>query len=182
MSFLAIFGGTQHTEGNSQDKSAGPATATITRFRDALNGDVIRLDFIHPKKRWNIGQHLYLCLPETTIWQSHPFTPLSLPRDYGSGSVHSYFVRARMRDMRILADLGHEKCVTIPDIAIIRDGPPSTTPAILTEPNGQSIVNQLPSDANVLCIAGGTRVTFVLPVLLSLLNPSPVPDRKVELI
>ncbi|EXJ61280.1 uncharacterized protein A1O5_11837 [Cladophialophora psammophila CBS 110553] len=43
-------------------------------------------------------------------------------------------------------------------------------------------MNQLTSDTTVLCIAGGPGVTFVLPVLLNLVNPSPIPDRKVDFI
>ena len=44
----------------------------------------------------------------------------------------------------------------------------ATTPVILTGPYGQSYMSEIADDTNIICVAGGTGITFVLPVLLRL--------------
>jgi ferric-chelate reductase len=44
------------------------------------------------------------------------------------------------------------------------------------------MVEGLTQDVNVLCIAGGTGITYVLPVLLRLVRGRPEPGRKMELL
>ena len=68
------------------------AEASITPFRDARNGDVIRLDFEQKRSTWQIGQHFYLCFPELSIWQSHPFTPASMPCQEDSGPSKNTYI------------------------------------------------------------------------------------------
>ena len=50
----------------------------------------------------------------------------------------------------------------------------------LTGPYGDAITRNVTPEANMLCIAGGTGITYVLPALLSI--KSPAPTRKLELI
>ncbi|KIX00135.1 uncharacterized protein Z518_10272 [Rhinocladiella mackenziei CBS 650.93] len=157
-------------------------SATITHFTDADHGDVVRLDFVHPHGPWDVGQHFYLCLPEVSICQSHPFTPSSLPGNRPDGQVHSYIIRAKKGATRTLADLATMKSITIPDEKKITPVSPVTTPVILSGPYGVSIVSHLQPTTNVQCVAGGSGVTFVLPVLLGLINQAPVADRKLEFI
>ncbi|KIW62107.1 hypothetical protein PV05_02155 [Exophiala xenobiotica] len=159
------------------------ASAAITRFPDAVNGDVVRLDFAHPQDAWEIGEHFYLCFPELSIWQAHPFTPCSLPGRKPQGQTHSYVLRAKQGETKRLANLAAAKAaVSVQAGKAIVTSPP-TTSVILTGPYGGSIVSQQSADTNVLCVAGGTGVTFVLPVLQFIVTQQNLrPDRRIELV
>ncbi|KAL8393919.1 hypothetical protein RB595_003614 [Gaeumannomyces hyphopodioides] len=169
------------------------AKATVQRFEDAEGGDVIRLDFVHPQQPWAVGEHFFLCFPELSIWQSHPMTPLSAPATSGLtpdggktnpavGSVHSYVIRAKAGETRKLAELSVKK---LAGGAKDEKGKPldPKVSVVLTGPYGQAITgDSLTPETNILCVAGGTGITFVLPVLLELVRSRPVSGRKVELL
>ncbi|KAL2175462.1 ferric reductase like transmembrane component-domain-containing protein [Thermothelomyces heterothallicus CBS 202.75] len=146
-------------------------------WRDAAHGDVVRLDFEHAQKPWSVGQHFFLCFAEGSIWQSHPFTPLSLPDAGAGGKVrHSYIFRAKGGETKKIARILADKAAA---------GGPSaamTTPVVMQGPYGEDVVGGLTRDVNVLCIAGGTGITYVLPVLLRLVRGRPAPGRKMELV
>ncbi|KAL1840816.1 hypothetical protein VTJ49DRAFT_7715 [Mycothermus thermophilus] len=145
------------------------AKAAVKVWRDAENGDVVRLDFDHVQKPWSVGQHFFLCFAEGSIWQSHPFTPVSFPAADAQGRVrHSYIFRAKQGETKKVADLLIKKLADAPA------GTTTTTPVILQGPYGTPITSSLPNNANVLCIAGGTGLTYVLPVLLQIARrPTP---------
>ena len=163
------------------------AKANVTLFPSPENtddGDVVRLDFDHPHDAWDVGQHFYLCFPQGSIWQSHPFTPLSLPTGDGSKQRHSYVFRAKKGETKKLAQLA---VAMIDNQEPIKEGSKNTssittTPVVLNGPYGRSTINHLSTDVNVLCVAGGTGITFVLPVLLHLANEISSSGRMVELI
>lgn len=148
-------------------------TGRISHFPDADHGDVIRLDFEHRQEAWKIGQHYYLCFTEGSIWQSHPFTPLNLPEVRGGAVAHSYICRAKKGETKKIAELAVKK------LSVSKD---ATTPVILQGPYGESIAEDLTPDMNVLCVAGGTGLTYVLPVLLDLAWKPVSKDRKIELV
>jgi len=159
------------------------AQASITYFPDAENGDVVRLDFVHPHQPWAVGEHFYLCFPQITLWQSHPFTPLSLPGTKPDGQQqHSYIVRAKKGATKVLADIAAVSCGSGLKEKTSETIAAPATPVILSGPYGASIVNDVLPQTNILCVAGGTGITFVLPVLLNLVNQQRSPDRKVELV
>lgn len=144
--------------------------ADITTFMDSVNGDVVRLNFTQPMEPWQIGQHFYLCFPKLNIWQSHPFTPLNVPRATSSGVPHSYIFRAKKGQTAKVARL----TMAAPSSSTTNCGSDgksqrrsTTTPVILNGPYGVSEVDDLTSSTNILCVAGGTGITYVLPVLLS---------------
>ncbi|KAI1632729.1 ferric reductase like transmembrane component-domain-containing protein [Biscogniauxia mediterranea] len=149
------------------------AHASLTHFPDAEHGDAVRLDFTHPQDAWKIGQHFYLCFAECSIWQSHPFTPLNLPRVQDGVVSHSYILRAKKGETKKVADLAFQK---------LSKSTTATTPLILTGPYGDSIAETLTRDTNVLCVAGGTGIAYVLPVLLSLAQQPATRDRKIQLV
>lgn len=162
-----------------------PSQATITRFSGDQHGDVIRLDLDNEQDPWAIGQHFYLCFTECSIWQSHPFTPLNVPVLRDGRVRHSYIVRAKSGETGKLAGLAARKQPT--------GGSPKgssydpTTSVILTGPYGENLMTRVaPSHEsnanNIVCVAGGTGIAYVLPVLLQLARQRPMPDRKVELI
>ncbi|WVF70015.1 hypothetical protein IAT40_004801 [Kwoniella sp. CBS 6097] len=131
--------------------------AKITHF----DSDVIRLDFPNPDPlEFTVGQHFYMCFTQGGIWQSHPFTPVSLP-----GDDHGYLIRAKNGETKRVADTNS-----------------SSTPVIITGPYGADILSDLELEDNVLCVAGGTGITFVLPVLLHLSRYGLTSGRMIELI
>ena len=115
--------------------------AKVTHF----DSEIVRLDLVS-QVSFDIGQHFYVTFADKNIWQSHPFTPLSVP-----GARQAYLFRGKKGETKRIAEL------TTP-----------TLPVILTGPYGVSVIEQLEDDCNVLCIAGGTGITFVLPVLIAL--------------
>ena len=125
-----------------------------------FESDVIRLDLdcTNPVS-WTVGQHFYLTFADGGIWQSHPFTPLNLP-----GRRQSYVLRAKSGETKRIAALEKD-----------------TTGVILTGPYGETINETLDDDSNVLCIAGGTGICFVMPVLLDLARRKEGGKGKVEL-
>lgn len=145
-----------------------PSLADVTLFPDA-DGDAVRLDLKLPQKPWSVGQHFYLCFTDGSIWQSHPFTPLNYPEIAAGGTTsHSYIFRAKGGETRKIAEkLAKEQ--------------KTTTPVILTGPYGADITSSLGGSENVLCVAGGTGITYVLPVIIGLAR-QPHSDRKVELV
>ncbi|KAI1371389.1 ferric reductase NAD binding domain-containing protein [Hypoxylon crocopeplum] len=149
------------------------AHASLTHFPDAEHGDVVRMDFKHPQDPWKVGQHFYLCFTESSIWQSHPFTPLNLPKVQDGLVSHSYILRAKKGETKKVAVLAAKKLAAAPS---------ATTPLILSGPYGESIVKNLTPDVNILCVAGGTGITYVMPVLLSLVEQPEVKDRKIQLV
>ncbi|KAI0139555.1 ferric reductase NAD binding domain-containing protein [Hypoxylon sp. NC0597] len=149
------------------------AHASLTHFPDTEHGDVVRMDFSHPQDPWKVGQHFYLCFAECSIWQSHPFTPLNLPKVRDGLVSHSYIFRAKKGETKKVAALAAKKLAAAPSV---------TTPIILSGSYGESIVKNLTPDVNVLCVAGGTGITYVLPVLLDLVEQPAVKDRKIQLV
>ncbi|PIG89444.1 ferric-chelate reductase [Aspergillus arachidicola] len=133
--------------------------ARMTSFPNDEDGDVVRLDFEHGHSPWEIGQHFYLCFPGLSIWQSHPMTPSSVPG--GSKQSHTYIIRAKKGLTKDLARMARQPQGSI------SEEPPSTS-IVLSGPYGQTIVDNdlhCSDDINLFCVAGGTGVTFVLPIL-----------------
>ncbi|GIK05974.1 hypothetical protein Aspvir_010091 [Aspergillus viridinutans] len=140
-------------------------TAQITPFPNDTDSDVIRLDFTLSHRPWAIGQHFYLCFPDLSIWQSHPMTPSSVPTDKDRSQTHTYIIRAKSGLTR--------------QLGLLARGNQTSISVVLAGPYGQSIPSTelLQTDVNILCVAGGTGVTFVLPVLLQLSRQADFPSR-----
>lgn len=151
-----------------------PANAAITSFSDPEHGDVIRLDLASNQDPWTVGQHYYLCFPESSIWQSHPFTPLNAPIVEDGEVKHSYIMRAKGGETKKLAELAAAKAGGA--------SRQTTISVILTGAYGESLMERTTSDTNIVCVAGGTGITYVLPLLLQLAREPASPDRRVELI
>jgi NAD(P)H-flavin reductase len=152
-------------------------------YSDEANGNVVRLDFQHNHQPWKLGQHFYLCFLECSIWQSHPFTQSTLPGVEKNAQPHTYIMRAKKGETKKLAELAKSK---VGLASIEKDVQNGTTPVILSGPYGLSMVGPLRNgaDVNVLCAAGGSGITFVLPVLQFLPRQPRMArsDRKIELI
>ena len=160
------------------------APADITFFKDEMNGDVVRLDLDHPQDSWSVGQHFYLMFPESSIWQSHPFTPLSLPI-YGADSQrHSYIFRAKKGETKKIAGLSERRIARKTDHQESHEGlmADARLSVVMTGPYGEKTMRNLSPDSNIICIAGGTGITYALPVLLDLASRPQTPDRHMSLV
>lgn len=153
-----------------------PAEASITRFPDSEHGDVLRLDLENAQDAWKIGQHYYLCFTEASIWQSHPFTPLNAPVVEKGVVRHSYIMRAKSGETKKLAELAVKKASNTTENNLI------TTPVFLTGGYGEDLLEKIDKNTNIVLVAGGTGITFVLPILLHLARAKSPSDRKIELI
>lgn len=150
------------------------ANAEMALFRDEENGDVVRLDFKHEHNAWSPGQHFYLCFTKSSVWQSHPFTPLSLPIEKNGIVEHSYIFRAKKGETKKIAQIAAAAASASDSL--------QTTPVVLQGPYGEDHTTHLSPDVNVLCVAGGTGITHVLPTLLWLAEQPASPDRKISLV
>jgi predicted ferric reductase len=160
------------------------APADITFFKDEVNGDVVRLDFDHPQDSWSVGQHFYLMFPESSIWQAHPFTPLSLPKFGANTQHHSYIFRAKKGETRKIAELSAKRIARASDPQEASESLVGNArlSVVLQGPYGEQTMRDLASDSNILCIAGGTGITYVLPVLLDIASRPQNRDRKLSLV
>ncbi|KAF5002687.1 hypothetical protein FGRMN_225 [Fusarium graminum] len=149
------------------------AQAVMTRFPDSEHGDIVRFDLENDQDPWQVGQHYFLCFTESGIWQSHPFTPLNAPFVENGVVKHSYIMRARKGETKKLAELAAKKLET---------SERATTPIILTGAYGETTMDHVAPDTNIVCVAGGTGIAYVLPVLLELARSPISRDRKIELI
>lgn len=159
------------------------APGDITFFKDEVNGDVVRLDFEHPHDAWDVGQHFYLSFPESSIWQAHPFTPTSVPVFGAELQKHSYIFRAKKGETKRIAALSARRVIS--KTSEKTQGAPlpdAKLSVVLNGPYGERITRDLSSETNVLCIAGGTGITYVLPVLLELVARPQNPSRRAALI
>lgn len=172
-----------YVDGSTSSMGFQSVKADVKVFPDPINGDVVRLDFKHNHQPWKVGQHFYLCFPENSVWQSHPFTPCTVPSLANTAQQHTYIVRAKKGETKKLAEKAKAKADAYASDKSVQ---PVGTPIVLSGPYGVSTVSQLQdgSDINVLCVAGGSGITFVLPVLQLLVRLPRVAhsDRKIELI
>ena len=157
--------------------SAVPAGMTV--FPDQERGDVVRLELEHDQDVWSVGQHFYLCFTECSIWQSHPFTPLNAPIVRNGKVRHTYLLRSKTGETKNVAALAVKKLAEAGDAA---SAATVTTPVIMNGPYGERSMSDLNPATNIVCVAGGTGITYVLPVLLELSRQAIAPSRRIELI
>ncbi|KAK3075536.1 hypothetical protein LTR53_001066 [Teratosphaeriaceae sp. CCFEE 6253] len=152
--------------GNGKGKGFHCAQARMQLLGSAAEGDlVIRVDFEHDHGApWEAGQHFHLTFPGLSIWQSHPFTPSSLPEPNSRLQHHTYLLRVRKGITARLAALGDGVMV----------------PVILAGPYGRGYPSY--GARNVLAVAGGTGVTFTLPIALQALRQQTGPTFAIEFV
>jgi predicted ferric reductase len=125
---------------------------------------IVRLDYDFEQEAWEPGQHFYLCFPSLSIWQSHPFTVSSMPDPSSKVQHHTYLLRARKGQTVQLAALAGQTDV----------------PVIMTGPYGPGWPQH--TTDNVLAVAGGTGVTFTLPIVIASLRQLIVPQATVDFV
>ncbi|KAL1306497.1 hypothetical protein AAFC00_005192 [Neodothiora populina] len=137
------------------------------------DGEVLRIDFDFAQAAWQPGQHFYLCFPAISLWQSHPFTPSSLPDGKKGLQHHTYLIRVRKGITAKVAELARSGSDDVGSDS-------ATTPVIICGPYGGSKTDTTAS--NLLTIAGGTGVTSVLPVMQDALSAAHVVSRAMDFV
>ncbi|CAI6334523.1 unnamed protein product [Periconia digitata] len=130
----------------------------VETFKDP-SGTIVRMTFTHSHRTWKIGQHFYLTFPALSIWQSHPFTPASVPSASGTHPTHTYIIRARNGETGKLGALAESSTSEKENTF--------ETPVVMLGPYGLSTVDT--EATNILAIAGGTGISFTLPTVMSAL-------------
>jgi NAD(P)H-flavin reductase len=127
---------------------------------------VVRMDFdFKHREAWLPGQHFYLTHPGLSIWQAHPYTPASSPDARNNVQHHTYLLRVRRGQTSMLAALASSS---------------ATLSTILTGPYGKGYPSH--DTQNVLAVAGGTGVTFTLPIAIAALRQLIVPQAVVDFV
>uniref|UniRef100_A0A0W0F9E4 ferric-chelate reductase (NADPH) n=2 Tax=Moniliophthora roreri TaxID=221103 RepID=A0A0W0F9E4_MONRR len=111
----------------------------------------------NPREVWGPGQHYFLHFMTVTPFQSHPFTIANLP----SAENNELVVLVRQASgvtKRLAKHLGGKDA-------------DATIPVFLDGPFG-GIHNDLSIYEHVVLIAGGTGITFIMPVLQDLIQKS----------
>ena len=159
-----------HTGYNQGGFGFRSVPTTMEIFKDPT-GTIVRMTFSHKHGAWAIGQHFYLTFPALNIWQSHPFTSASNPNSSSAVQNHTYIIRACKGETAKLAALAEAAANCYPRLQ-------ASTP-VMMGPYGSSIVNNEVS--NILAIAGGTGITYTLPVIINALSDLS-PARNIELV
>ncbi|XP_006463197.1 hypothetical protein AGABI2DRAFT_120020 [Agaricus bisporus var. bisporus H97] len=125
---------------------------------ELLPGHLIRLTTTTPKFfRWRPGQSAYLTLPKIsrTPLEGHPFTISTIDTDSSQNSELKFLIQVRKGFTKRLYDADETKTIG----TILVDGPYSTPPRLV-------------GYDSILLIAGGTGVSFALPLMLDVVERS----------
>ncbi|KAF8847696.1 hypothetical protein BDZ45DRAFT_718947 [Acephala macrosclerotiorum] len=140
--------------------------------RKDQNGGVVRLDFDYNHEPWAIGQHFFLTFlaqdVDRTTWQSHPFTTASVHALSGRPN-HTYIIRCRKGETRRLKSLALDSQYL------------ASTPVVLCGPYGKALLPNHET-ANILAIAGGTGISFTLPLVLAAASTSSLPGAAIDFV
>ncbi|KAI5117834.1 hypothetical protein M0805_003311 [Coniferiporia weirii] len=148
----------------SSQKPSGPANALV----EILPTDAIRVTLRIPSSKllsWRPGQHAFLTVPSVSRspLEAHPFTIASLDAPDGGEVDLKLIIRARTGFTRRLYDYTVRASSEAPlsnealecRVSAYIDGPYGSPPSVNTYPN-------------VILIAGGSGISYTLPVLLDI--------------
>ncbi|KAA8904789.1 ferric-chelate reductase-like protein [Sphaerosporella brunnea] len=127
-----------------------PAEAVPQVFSDDDGVVVVTLRVKTTPFGYKPGQHFFLTFPSITLWQSHPFTPA--------------VVRAEEQVYVIVAMSGETARLA----AAVQTQPEKTLPVVLCGAYGCPVID--PGAENYLLVAGGTGVSFTLPLVAALIT------------
>ncbi|RPB22381.1 hypothetical protein L211DRAFT_826933 [Terfezia boudieri ATCC MYA-4762] len=131
---------------------------TISRHYDAEdNIDTLVLRLPKATVKYDAGQHFFLTFPTMSLFESHPFTPASVRGREETGIFYEqlYIIRVCDGQTKRLAKYCKDAGVEYP------------MPSVCSGPYGSP--NVLDEGAeNVQLIAGGTGVSFTLPIAINI--------------
>ncbi|ODQ64545.1 hypothetical protein NADFUDRAFT_42856 [Nadsonia fulvescens var. elongata DSM 6958] len=133
--------------------------------------------------RWRPGQHIFLTIPSTSLFQSHPFS-IASNFDYNKDGTLDLIVRVREGFTRKLMDnLSKELANNLPGEQVwkwcVIHGPYGI------EPNGIPTIDSLISmpqsiKQNIILVSGGAGISYTYPLLLEYLNNERLRQRQIE--
>ena len=142
-----------------------PAKASLT----SLPGDVTRVAVRSPRlRKWQPGQHVFLCIPKLGFSQSHPATIASIPSSHNNELI--FFLKAHKGfTRRLLTNATTSSTETLLDKSElpVTEAEAEKFTALIDGPYGSSYSDFAAFDTTIL-IAGSTGVTFTLPILLDI--------------
>ena len=129
----------------------------ISRHHDVEDDvDVLILRLPKATIKYNAGQHFFLTFPTVSLFESHPFTPARFCRSDNAMPFYEqlYIIRVHAGQTRHLAKYCTEERVEYP------------LPIVCCGPYGNEILDD--GAQNVQLIAGGTGVSFTLPLAMKI--------------
>jgi predicted ferric reductase len=141
-----------HFKLKSADGGIGfkPATAAPALFTDEDGVSVVTLRVKTTRFGYKPGQHFFLTFPSITLLQSHPFTPAVVNND-----EQLYIIVALAGETARLA-------------AAVQAAPEQPLSVVLCGAYGSPVID--PGAENFLLVAGGTGVSFTLPIAAELIS------------
>jgi len=142
------------------------------RAQISLQSGLIRVT-IPTNMKWSPGMHIFIRFAHIRPFESHPFTIASIPSTEADGRNEMVFIiRPETGFTHVLAEVA------------AKSSPDRKSPVILDGPYGETGVNQLRAYDSVLLLAGGTGITFIVPLLVDLVSAMKLKDgpcRKVDI-
>jgi predicted ferric reductase len=111
---------------------------------------------------WRAGQHFFLTFPSITLLQSHPFTPAVVRGD---------------EQLYLIVGMAGE---TARLVTAAKEAPEAQLPVILCGAYGSPVLDR--GAENFLLVAGGTGVSFTLPLAEELINATAKPAGKLHFV
>ncbi|BGP45718.1 hypothetical protein JCM10450v2_001548 [Rhodotorula kratochvilovae] len=138
-----------------------PDRATLEALGDGAVGISIE---VKSGMRWSAGQHVFVRFLTLHPWSTHPFTIASL-----DPSSIPFATLSSPRTMRLV--LRPHSGLTARLAALAASGSPRALPILLDGPYGPSSLPDVLHGADeALLLAGGTGISFVLPLLDALIR------------
>ncbi|KAF8430187.1 hypothetical protein EV426DRAFT_708328 [Tirmania nivea] len=131
---------------------------TISRHYDTEdNTDALVLRLTNATVKYDAGQHFFLTFPTMSLFESHPFTPASARSREETGPFYEqfYIIRVCNGQTKRLAKYCKDPGVEYP------------MPTVCSGPYGSSNILDAGAE-NVQFIAGGTSVSFTLPIAMKI--------------
>ncbi|KXN81188.1 Ferric/cupric reductase transmembrane component 1 [Leucoagaricus sp. SymC.cos] len=142
---------------SSKAKPNSPVTVTAKPTLELLSAHFIRLTVPAPRFfYWRPGQSVYLTFPGVTFspFEAHPFTISTINTGSGQSDLR-FFIRVHKGATKRLFDsIERER-----DVKVLLDGPYSSPPLLV-------------GYDTVLLVAGGSGISFTLPLFLDLIQRS----------
>ncbi|CDR36322.1 hypothetical protein NBRC10512_003915 [Rhodotorula toruloides] len=146
-----------------------PETAVVEMGGD--NVLVVKVDVRNAEMKWSAGQHVFVRFLTLHPWSTHPFTIASL-----DASTTSFFPSDPLkRQMKFLIRPHSGLTARLAHLATSSSSPLSV-PVLLDGPYGPSspLSTILSGSNSALLVAGGTGISFVLPLLSALVEGTEV--------
>jgi NAD(P)H-flavin reductase len=126
---------------------------------------------IPTRMRWDAGQHVFLRLPGCDPVASHPFTIASLPADEQNAADPEKADRGGGKNTMVFlvrAQKGFTERLHAKALKMAGSGQALAFPAIIDGPYGHS--PDYVGFHSVMLVAGGTGISFALPILQRILR------------